>query len=212
MPMRELKPYRTKHGLQTALDNGGRFYNFFSTSQDNIVTRGELAKAAGVFSASTQAFLFLEMMQQELAAEERQSVLLLLEPGLREDYRRQRPITMLPSKVETEGVAGRSVIVTGYPRFVENRTEFSGFIMIPISTGKTTTFTMIPIFDQFDVYEVFDDRRMRKPNTVDATVRGQRIEHDGPIRFGGVLRKLKFKDKTKKSHQFFLETVFYTRL
>jgi len=210
--MRELRPYRTKHGLQTALDNGGRFYNFFSKSQDNIVTRGELAKAAGVFSASTRAFLFLEMMQQELAVEERQSVLQLLEPDLQDDYRAKRPFILPPSKVEAEGVAGRSVIVTGYPRFVENRTEFSGFIMIPISTGKTTTFTMIPIFDQFDVYEVFDDRRMCKPNTVVATVRGQRIEHDGPIRFGGVLRKLQFKDKTKKSHQFYLETVFYTRL
>lgn len=35
--MRELKPYRTEHGLQKALDNGGRFYNFFSKSQDNVV-------------------------------------------------------------------------------------------------------------------------------------------------------------------------------
>jgi hypothetical protein len=210
--MRELKPYRTQHGLRTALDNGGRFYNFFSTSQDNIVTRGELAKAAGVFSASTQAFLFLEMMQQELSAEERQSTLLLLESGLRKDYQRQRPITLLPSLVETKGVAGRSVIVAGYPRFVENKTELSGFIMIPVSTGKVTTFTMIPIFDRFDVYEVFDDRRMRKPNTVIATVRGQRFDHDGMIRFGGVLKKLQFKDETKKSHRFYLETMFYTRL
>ena len=210
--MRELKPYRTGNGLQKALDNGGRFYNFFSKSQDKIVTRGELAKAAGVFSASTQAFLFLEMMQQELPTEERRSVLQLLDSDLRTDYRRHRPIILSPSKVEAEGVAGRSVIVAGYPRFVENRTEFSGFIMIPISTWKTTTFTMIPIFDQFDVYEVFDDQRMRKPKTVVATVRGQKLEHDGPIRFGGVLRKLQFKDKTKKSHQFYLETVFYTRL
>ncbi len=27
--------------------------------------------------------------------------------------------------------------MAGYPRFVENRTEFSGFIMIPISNGET---------------------------------------------------------------------------
>lgn len=210
--MRELKPYRTGNGLKKALDNGGRFYNFFSKSQDSIVTRGELAKAAGVFSASTQAFLFLEMMQQDLSAEDRRSVLQLLDSELRRDYQRHRPAILSPSKVEAEGVAGRSVIVAGYPRFVENRTEFSGFIMIPISTGKTITFTMIPIFDQFDVYEVFDDQRMRKPKTVVATVRGQKLEHDGPIRFGGVLRKLQFKAKTKKPHQFYLETVFYTRL
>jgi hypothetical protein len=210
--MRELKPYRTMHGLQTALDNGGRFYNLFSTSQDNLVTRGELAKAAGVFSAGTQAFLFLEMMQQELSAEERQSILQLLDTDLQNNYQRQRPVFLAPSEVEAEGEAGRSVIVAGYPRFVENRTEFSGFIMVPISTGKVTTFTMIPIFDQFDVYEVFDDERMLTLNSVVATVRGQKIEHRGPIRFGGVLRKLQFKDETKRSHLFYLETVFYTRL
>ena len=28
--MRELKPYRTMHGLRKAVDNGGRFYNFFT--------------------------------------------------------------------------------------------------------------------------------------------------------------------------------------
>ena len=121
--MRELKPYRTKHGLQTALDNGGRFYNFFSTSQDNIVTRGELAKAAGVFSAGTQAFLFLEMMQQDLPEGECQSVLQLLEHDLQQDYLQQRPTILPPSKVEAQGVAGRAVIVAGYPRFVENKTR-----------------------------------------------------------------------------------------
>ncbi len=210
--MRELKPYRTRHGLQKSLDNGGRFYNLFSRAQDSTITRGELAKAAGVFTSGVKAFLFLEMAQQDLPADDRQSIVTLLDPGLRKDYRRLRPLVLSPSSVEEKGTAGRSVIVTGYPRFVENKTEFSGFIMIPISTGKVTTFTMIPIFDQFDVYEVFDDRRMRKPNTMIATVRGQRIDYDGMIRFGGVLKQLQFTDKTKKSHRFYLETVFYTRL
>ena len=84
----------------------------------------------------------------------------------------------------------------------------SGFIIIP--AGKV--FVMVPIMEKFDVYEVFDDRQMRKPGTMVATVKGQRLSHNGPIRFGGVLRKLKFKDKTQKSHNFYLETVFYTRL
>ena len=134
------------------------------------------------------AFLFLEMAQQELQSDDRQSIIDLLEPDLRKDYRRSRPRTLVPSAVEKDGSAGRSVIVTGYPRFVEDRTQFSGFIMIPIMAGKVTTFMMIPIFDKFDVYEVFDDRRMRKPNSMVATVRGQRLAHDGAIRFGGVLR------------------------
>ncbi len=210
--MRELKPYRTIQGLRKAIDNGGRFYNIFTTADDRVVTRAELAKAAGVFTAGMNAFLFLEMAQQELPSDDQRSIIDLLEPGLRKDYRRNRPRILAPSAVEKDGAAGHTVIVTGYPRFVENRTEFSSFIMIPIVTGKVTTFMMAPIFDQFDVYEVFDDRRMRKPNSMVATVRGQRLAHDGPIRFGGVLRKLEFKDKTKKSHKFYFETVFYTKL
>ena len=45
-----------------------------------------------------------------------------------------------------------------------------------------------------------------------ATVRGKRLTHKGPIRFGGILRKLEFKNKTRKSHKFYLETVYYTKL
>ena len=210
--MRELKPYRTMQGLRRAIDNGGRFYNILTNADDHVVTRAELAKAAGVFAAGVNAFLFLEMAQQELQLDDRHSIIDLLESDLRQEYRRCRPQTLLPSAVELDGTAGRSIIVTGYPRFVEDRTQFNGFIMIPIMAGNVTTFTMIPIFDKFDVYEVFDDRRMRRPNTMIATVRGHRLAHDGSIRFGGVLRKLEFKDKTKKSHKFYLETVFYTKL
>ncbi len=210
--MRELKPYRTMQGLRQSIDNGGRFYNFFTDADDHIVTRAELAKAAGVFTAGVNAFLFLEMAQQDLQPDDRQSIIELLESDLRREYRRDRPQTLLPSEIEKHGTAGRSMIATGFPRFVEDRTQFSGFIMIPIMAGKVTTFMMIPIYDRFDVYEVFDDRRMSKPNSMVATVRGQRLSHDGSIRFGGVLRKLQFEDKTRKSHKFYLETVFYTKL
>ena len=210
--MRELKPYRTLHGLQKAIDNGGRFYNILTDADDQVVTRAELAKAAGVFSAGASAFLFLEMAQQDLGPAERASILDLLDPELRKDYRKNKPQSMQPSEIEVQATAGRSTIVEGFPRFVEQKTEFSGFIMIPIVTGKITTFTMIPIFDQYDVYEVFDDRRLRKPNSMVATARGKRLEHQGRIRFGGILRKLTFKDETKKTHKFYLETLFYTKL
>ena len=210
--MRELKPYRTLQGLRKAIDNGGRFYNLLTHADDHIVTRAELAKAAGAFTAGINAYLFLEMAQQGLQPDDRQKIIGLLDSDLRKAYRGSRPQTLLPSEIEKHGVAGRPVIATGFPRFVEDRTQFSGFIMFPITSGNVTTFMMIPIFDQFDVYEVFDNRRMRKPNSMVATVRGQRLSHDGPIRFGGVLRKLQFKDKTKKLHKFYLETVFYTKL
>lgn len=210
--MREIKPYKTVQGLTKAIDNGGRFYNLFSQAGDNQVSKGELAKAAGVFSSGDNAFLLLEMAQCDLPPQDRATVEQMLEPELRRKYRRQRPTTMAPSAVDAEGEAGTAVIVTGYPEFVENKTEFNGFIMVPISTGKMTTFSMIPIFDQFDVYEVFDDERMRKPSSVVARSRGKRLEHDGPVRFGGILRKLEFKKDEERVHDLYLEAAFYTRL
>jgi hypothetical protein len=210
--MREIKPYKTLTGLAKAIDNGGRFYNFFSHAQDNMVSRGELAKAAGVFCAGANAFLFLEMAQQELPPMDQASAVQMLEPDLRKKYRRQRPKTMIPSSVDAKGKAGTSVIVTGYPRFVEQKSEFNGFVMIPITIGEMTTYSMVPIFDQFDLYEVFDDKSMKKPSSVIAKSRGKRLEHDGPVRFGGTLRKLQAKKGEKSVHVFYLEAVFYTRL
>jgi hypothetical protein len=84
--------------------------------------------------------------------------------------------------------------------------------MVPIMVGKVMVPIMIPIFDKFDVYEVFDDKQMKKPNSMIATVPSKRFDHDGPIRFGGVLRKLEFDKHSKKTHQFYLETLFYTKL
>ena len=115
-------------GLRKAIDNGGHFYNFLTDADDYVVTRAELAKAAGVFTAGVNAFLFLEMAQQELRSDDRKSIIDLLESDLRKEYRRAGPQTLVPSAVEKDGTAGRSVIVTGYPRFVEDRTQFSGFI------------------------------------------------------------------------------------
>ena len=71
---------------------------------------------------------------------------------------------------------------------------------------------MIPIYDQFDVYEVFDDKRMQKPSSVVARSRGKRLEHDGPVRFGGILRKLQFQKGEQRVHEFYLEAIYYTRL
>ena len=45
--MRELKAYRTVVGARATLDNGGRFYDLIAMADDNRITKGELAKAAG---------------------------------------------------------------------------------------------------------------------------------------------------------------------
>ncbi len=71
---------------------------------------------------------------------------------------------------------------------------------------------LIPIYDQFDVYEVFDSSDLRTPRTVIATTRGSKRLDSIHSRFGGVLKKLYFDDKTGKEHGLYLETIYYTQL
>jgi hypothetical protein len=78
---------------------------------------------------------------------------------------------------------------------------------------------MVPIMDEFDVYEVFDTADQVYPRTLIATVRGsKRLDGahaksgGGRIRFGGVLKELRFEDKTGREHGLYMEAAYYTPL
>jgi hypothetical protein len=204
--MREIRPYKTVRGARKALDNGGRFFNLFARADDDVVDSAELAKAAGVYSSGIRALLYFEMALMELSPKERAEVTGLLSPELRTRYVAQRPKILAPSAVESEGQAGLPAIVSGYQVFVENRSEFLGFIVIVVRAA-----VLIPIIDQFDVYEVFDTPDLREPKTVIATTRGSRRLDGVYSRFGGVLKELYFDDKTGKEHGLYLEAMYYAR-
>jgi hypothetical protein len=205
--MREVVPYRTVRGATQALDNGGRFFNLFATADDHVLSAAELAKAAGVFSSGTRAFLFFEMALMELPASDQAEVTALLSSDLQARYESQRPTIMAPSAVEVQGQAGLPAIVSGYPVFVEDKTQFQGFIFTTVPMVM-----LIPIIDVFDVYEVFDTPDRRTPRTVIATARGSRRLDGVFSRFGGILKQLHFEDKTDKEHGLYLETLYYTPL
>lgn len=210
--MKEVRPYKTVAGMAKALDNGGRFYNVLTKAGDDVVTGAELARAAGTWSSGQAAFLYMEMARFELEAEDKKALTAMLDGSLLAEYKKHRPVVLAPSAVEARARSGRSAIVQGYPRFVEDRTKFTGFIMIPMVANKVTTFTMIPIFDRFDVYEVFDDRRMRRPNSVIAITRGVEFPALQPVRFGGIVKKLEQGKSGKHGYRCFVEALYYTRL
>ena len=51
------------------------------------------------------------------------------------------------------------------------------------------------------------DRKGNK--TIIATVRGSKRLARQMITFGGIVKKLKFKDKSKRAHSLYVETLFY---
>lgn len=209
--MQELKAFASLGPAKKALDNGGRFYNFFDAADDEVVSRGELAKAAGVFSAGIRAFLFLEMTKQDLDANDQEAVLALLDTKLRRDFAKKKPCHVPPSQVDTERKAGEAIVLTGYAKEIGTQSLFSGFITVPIMIGKVMVPMMIPIHSLYRVVELFDDDNRISPSAVVCIPLKKDVELSGCVQFGGVLKELKSKGKEPPTHPVFLEAIFWMK-
>lgn len=208
--MQNVIPYKQFGGALEDLDNGGRFYNIFTKAKDEEVSSVELAKAAGVFLDKQKMFLFYEMAVHDLGESDKRDLLDSLSDDLQVTYGEHRPMTLLPSEADSKGVASKSAILTGYPRFVEDKTVFNGFVFVPVSTGKMTTFAMIPIMDRYDIYELKDESSSEK--TFIANVRGSKRLPVELSRFGGILKETSLDKEGEKKDRLFLEALYYTQL
>ena len=80
--------------------------------------------------------------------------------------------------------------------------------MIPIMTGKVTTFTMIPIIDHYNVYELRDENFSE--TFLIAHSRDAEILPEKRITIGGILKELKKDKKDISPATKFLEAHYYT--
>lgn len=209
--MQELKPFRSLPALKKALDNGGRFFNFFDRAADDKVSRAELARAAGVFSAGIQAFLYLEMTKQDLSEEQQSEAVSMLEPTLRASFAKKKPPHAKPSMVDKNYKAGDGLIVTGYGRELETQKRFEGFIIVPIMVGKAMIPMMIPINNIYQVIEIYDDATLRSPRAIVCVPQKKKVDLSGQVQFGGVLKELKNQTTSPPTHPVFLEAIFWMK-
>ena len=205
--MKKVTPYKSYRYALASLDNGGRFYNLISKAKDGDISSAELAKAAGITSGSQQMILYLEMSLCSLAADVKEKVLTHLSADLKAEYQKHKPTNYSPEDARHSAKATTTAMVTGVPKLVDAKTEFVGFVMVPIVSRTTTTFSMIPILDTYDVYELRDvnsdeqyfiahgRRRQKLPEVL--------------TRCGGVIKELKTKGKPNTT---FLEMSYYTPL
>lgn len=205
--MQEIVPARSLQGATELLDNGGRFYNFLTDAGDEEITGAELAKAAGVFAAGADAFLFLEMVLAELEKDEVSEVRGMLSEDLAQRGLAHQPLACLPSKVETLGAAGKTAVVSGYPRLADSETVKS-VILVPMFVNGTTTFIVVPLTKRYDIYEVFDTPKHEGQRALIARVRGQPPLGEERLTFGGYLRERKEGGEVAG---LFLEARFFTR-
>lgn len=205
--MKKITPYKTTKGAIAALDNGGRFYNLASRANDGEITQAELAKAAGVLSDNQRIITYLEMSLDQLDGHAKQHVLSHLSRDLKTKYNTYLPQRHLASEATTQAKVAIAAIIKGIPKLVDSRTEFSGFIMIPITTNNVTTFMMIPIMDQYDVYELRDQHSDQ--TFFVAHARGRHKLPDQLVQCGGVVKELKADKKEKDASKKYLEITHY---
>lgn len=206
--MTEVIPFNNILEARTSLDNGGRFYNLLTKAQDGQITSQELSKVAGLFSDQQKSILFLELSLLTLDTPAKRQVLNSFSDELKRAYEKHCPQQFSPSEAATKGKLSTTAIIKGVPKKIEARTEFNGFIMIPIMAGSVTTFSMIPIFDEYDVYQIYDQTQGGSFFLAHYPGAGQLPEKC--IMASGILKELEIKEGGQKKPQKFLEGLYYS--
>lgn len=205
--MEIVKPYSEINKAIASLDNGGRFYNLLTKAEDGIISQAELGKLGGIFNDKQKMILFLELSISRLKENEKEIIISKLDKSLKEDYLKYKPQNLLPSEVKNKGILSSNLIMTGVPKLIDSKADFNGFIMIPVMTGNVTTFTLIPLIDNYDVYELRDDKTSE--TFIIAHSKSFKKLLNEKIVVAGVLKELEKNEKDVKD--IFLEANYYIK-
>lgn len=206
--MKYIQPYKTIKNALASLDNGGRFYNLITQANDGNISKAELGKVAGIFNDRQKMILYLEMSIFYLKEQSFGDIQKFLSDDLKQAYLKHRPQRLQPSQAQVEGKLSSNAIISGIPRYVKSNSEFQGFIIIPVSAGKVMTMVLVPIIDQYDVYELRDDNTSEEFIIAHARSPKKLIEEQ--YRFGGILKALQKSKKDVSPSVKYLETQYYT--
>lgn len=205
--MQKLAPYNNLEDALKLLDNGGNFYNLFTKAEDGVISLAEVGKIAGLFNDRQQNILFLEMSIENLEQAQKDKILGSLDDELKTAFRKYKSQHLLPSEANQYGVVSSNAIITGIPKLTTSSTKFSGFIMIPIMAGGAMSFTLIPIMEKYDIYEVRDES-----SSEDFLIAHSKSSSKLPeerMKIGGVIKEMKLKEKEKEASGKFLEALYY---
>jgi hypothetical protein len=205
--MQKIVPFKTHTEALATLDNGGRFYNLFTKAGDDIVTAAEVGKVAGVYSDKQKMTIYLALCLGEMHPVSAEQVIYTLTDDLKEALQRYLPKVYTATQAKENGTVGSSAIVTGIPKLVESKSDFNGFIIVPVSTGKSMTMILIPIIDKYDIYEIRDEASSE--TFFIAHARGEEKLPEHQIKAGGIIKELTTKKDGVESKSKFLETLYY---
>ena len=205
--MKQLHPYHSLDQALSDLDNGGRLLSFKAKAGDDRIDPSEVAKAAGVIGNRQQLYLYLTMALSELSADAVAEFRGKFSEKLERGYIDHMPVRTTPSAARSVAEAGTSAIVSGIPKHVGSDSELTMFIFIPISTGKTTVMTMVPVIDHYDVYELAGHATHDKVLVTHA--RGRNKLPEVPMQVGGVFKEYR-ESEDADDGGLYLDAVYFS--
>ncbi|MDO8968698.1 hypothetical protein [Algoriphagus sp.] len=205
--MKQIIPYTSYHEAIESFDNGAKFFNLFSHAHDGVVSPAELGKVAGVTHDKQAMILYLMMSISRLDNKSRERILARLDSELFKCYEKYRPVHMSLDQLLELGKPGISCTLVGTPKKVSSSISLGATIMVPVVVGAVTSFTMVPIENSYEVYELCSEES-------DAVVM---VAHDNEkeslpernLRIGGMLTSLNHFGEGDQAQKVFLEAQFY---
>ncbi len=201
--MKKIEPYKNINEATLSLDNGGRFYNVLTKSDDGIISTSELGKVAGLFIDKQKMVLFLDLAISNFDVNAKEKIVNSLDVSLRSTYEKYKSQEFLPSEAYDKGILSSNSIITGFPKKIDSKSDFNGVIVLPV--GKS--FVVMPIIDKYDVYEIRDE--VSDDTFLIAHARGSIVLPEKKIKVAGVLKELKANKNEKKASKRFLEALYY---
>ena len=204
--MKKIEPYKNINEATLSLDNGGRFYNVLTKSDDGIISTSELGKVAGLFIDKQKMVLFLDLAISNFDVNTKEKIVNSLDVSLRSTYEKYKSQEFLPSEAYDKGILSSNSIITGFPKKIDSKSDFNGVIVLPV--GKS--FVVMPIIDKYDVYEIRDE--VSDDTFLIAHARGSIVLPEKKIKVAGVLKELKANKNEKKASKRFLEALYYLEI
>ena len=88
--MKKIEPYKNINEATLSLDNGGRFYNVLTKSDDGIISTSELGKVAGLFIDKQKMVLFLDLAISNFDVNAKEKIVNSLDASLRSTYEKYK--------------------------------------------------------------------------------------------------------------------------
>ena len=204
--MKKVTPYKTKLNALKALDNGGRLFNLLTHADDGRIDAVELKRAAGAFSSRQKMVLYLEMALAGLEPGRAKEVRSRLSAKLKRAHEKYTPRSLSRENASPE--PSQSLILSGVVTPTTSKTQVTGYVPVPISTGNTTTVMMFPVVEVYQLYEVRESKSA--PGFLVACTKKARDLSGQRIRFGGIVRELNSESGKPRKGKVYLEALFYS--